>query len=97
MSICTSNRVRVAKGSISLEVAALVKGKVCWFVGGGGGGCIAQSIALHPVAPGSSLGVPEESFLAETYSLDVAEINQQQHCLVLGGQCRSFITLIGPI
>ena len=36
-------------------------------------------LALHPVAPGSILAVPDG-----IYSLDVVEIYQQQHCLVSG-------------
>ena len=47
-------------------------------------------LALHLAAPGLILGVPDG-----IYSLDVVEINRQQHCLV-GGQCRSLIMLIGP-
>ena len=46
--------------------------------------------ASHPAAPGSILGVPEG-----ICSLDVIEINPQQHCSV-GGQSRSLIMLIGP-
>ena len=36
-------------------------------------------LTSHPVAPGSILGVPEDLFLTEINSLDVAEINRQ-HC-----------------
>ena len=48
-------------------------------------------LASHPAAPGSILGVPDG-----IYSLDVIEINRQQHCLV-SGQYRSLIMLIGPV
>ena len=47
----------------------------------------------HPAAPGWILGVPEDLFLTEINSLNVAEINRQ-HCTA---QCRSLIMLIGPI
>ena len=36
-------------------------------------------LASLPAAPGSILGVPEDLFLTEFNSLDVAEINRQ-HC-----------------
>ena len=51
------------------------------------GGTMDSVLALHPAALGSILGVSDG-----IYSLDVVEINGQQHCLV-GGQCRSLIML----
>ena len=66
-------------------------------MGGGGGvgrgprSTMDSVLALHPVAPGSILGIP-----VGNYSLNVAQINCQQHFLVRG-QCGSLIMLIGAI
>ena len=40
-------------------------------------------LALHPVALGLILGVPEDLFLTEIYHLNVAEVNRQQLSMML--------------
>ena len=40
-------------------------------------------LALHPVALGLILGVPEDLFLTEIYYLNVAEVNRQQLSMML--------------
>ena len=36
-------------------------------------------LASHPAAPGSILGIPEDLYLTEINSIDVAEINWQHY------------------
>ena len=43
-------------------------------------------LASHPAAPGLIHGVPDGNLFQN--SVDVVEINQQQHCLALSGQCK---------
>ena len=56
------------------------------------GGRIAQWIAfsLRTQRP----RVRFSAFPTEIYSVDVVEINRQQHCLVLSGQCKKSLIML---